>query len=219
MFTTTDVPSMFGACRALQRQVDEFLDTVAQGTKAFEEGTLIHGGGKDRPKDRLIRITQLNHRARRLVRNVERELYIQMLLPDSRVDVTDLMHQIQQVLDAMQSRVEAVAIEQPDAPKKIGRIFQGLVSTAMKCVSAMVCAARAYFSEVNAMGEHLAEITCYEAECHKMALGLKKRIFDTDLRLQRKMHLRDYVDSVDALADEAARVGDRLSVLLIKRSL
>jgi uncharacterized protein Yka (UPF0111/DUF47 family) len=47
---------------------------------------------------------------------------------------------------------------------------------------------------------------------------MKKDIFGSSLPLERKLHLRDLVDTIDLLADEAENVGDRLSIYTIKRS-
>ncbi len=217
-----DVPKVFGSSRALELQIDEFLDKVAQAAIAFQEGMAAHkkhGASDDRVQDKLEQLTDLEQNGNELRRRIEQELYAQMLLPDSRGDVIQLLEQVDGVLDAMQGRLEAATIERPEGPKQVGRDYQELVSAAIHCVSAMVSAVRAYFRDVNAARDHITKIKYYEAESDKLAVGLKKAIFGSDLPLEQKLHLRDYVDSVDALADKAEAVGDLLSVLIIKRSL
>ena len=51
----------------------------------------------------------------------------------------------------------------------------------------------------------------------KISYNLKKQIFDTNLDLSVKLHLREFVDRIDAIADQAEDVADRLSIYAIKR--
>ena len=57
----------------------------------------------------------------------------------------------------------------------------------------------------------------YEKEADKISYNLKKQIFDTNLDLSVKLHLREFVDRIDAIADQAEDVADRLSIYAIKR--
>ena len=62
------------------------------------------------------------------------------------------------------------------------------------------------------------KIGFYEREADKIAIRMKKNIFASQLPLDRKMHLRDLVETIEQLADEAENVGDRLSIYTIKRT-
>jgi uncharacterized protein Yka (UPF0111/DUF47 family) len=48
---------------------------------------------------------------------------------------------------------------------------------------------------------------------------LKRKIFDSDLELARKLHLGEFVVHVDTLTDDAESVSERLSISAIKRSI
>ena len=50
-----------------------------------------------------------------------------------------------------------------------------------------------------------------------ISTNLKKAIFVSDLDLARKMHLREFVEQIDAVADVAEDVSDRLAAYAIKR--
>ena len=70
-----------------------------------------------------------------------------------------------------------------------------------------------------AVRDHVNEIRVFEAEADRITLRLKTVIFDSDLPLDAKMHARDSVDVIDALADLAEDISDELSIAAIKRAL
>ena len=44
-----------------------------------------------------------------------------------------------------------------------------------------------------------------------------KKIFESKIKLVEKLHLRDFVNGIDGIADHAEDVADRLSIYAIKR--
>ncbi len=61
------------------------------------------------------------------------------------------------------------------------------------------------------------KIIFYEKEADKVSTTLKRSIFDGDLDLARKLHLRHFVEAIDNIADRAEDVADRLAIYAIKR--
>jgi uncharacterized protein len=59
----------------------------------------------------------------------------------------------------------------------------------------------------------------HEEECDQISTRLKWSIFNSELTLKEKMHLRDFVDKIDGLADKAEDAGDWLAIYSIKRAL
>ena len=57
----------------------------------------------------------------------------------------------------------------------------------------------------------------YEQEADKISYALKKQIFAAQLDKATKIHLREFVDQIDAIADKAEDVADRLTIYAIKR--
>ena len=84
-------------------------------------------------------------------------------------------------------------------------------------VESLVMAARSFLRDLNALRDHNHKVMLYENEADQLALSLKARIFKSDLPLERKAHLRNFVDKVDQLADEAEDVADWLAIYAIKR--
>jgi uncharacterized protein Yka (UPF0111/DUF47 family) len=130
-----------------------------------------------------------------------------------------LLEDLDYLLDVMKSTLLNISIERPDIPDDGEPDLKELVALAVKAVESTVQASRAFFADISGVRDHIHKIGFFEREADKIALRLKKRIFDSDLPLDRKLHLRDLVDTVEKLPDEAENVGDKLSIYTIKRSL
>jgi uncharacterized protein Yka (UPF0111/DUF47 family) len=57
----------------------------------------------------------------------------------------------------------------------------------------------------------------YEKEADKLSTNLKKQIFSSKRELALKLHLREFVDRIDSIADHVEDVADRLTIYAIKR--
>jgi predicted phosphate transport protein (TIGR00153 family) len=216
--------ALFGKTKAMEAEIDEFFDTVSQGGILFEE-TLSHfmvQGADDVFTQRQQQISEIESNGDNLVKSVVRALYTEMLIPESRADVLSLLQDIDHILDDFKKVCFAVDVERPDLsdlyPQLINS-FQDLVSVVVRAVETLIQAARAFFRDINSVRDHLHKVNFLEAEADKLAMYLKRQIFESSLPLERKMHLRDFVDLVDAIADEAEDVADWLAIYTIKRSL
>ncbi len=87
----------------------------------------------------------------------------------------------------------------------------------MFAVEAIVLASRAFFRNIEAVGDNMHKVMFYEKEADKISTKLKRAIFSTDLPLYHKAHLRNFVDHIDNVADRSEDVADRLAVYTIKR--
>ncbi len=90
---------------------------------------------------------------------------------------------------------------------------------AAAAVESLVLACRAFFRNVEAVGDHMHKVMFYEKEADKVSTKLKRAIFASDLPLSRKAQLRNFVEHIDNLADRSEDVGDRLAIYTIKRTV
>lgn len=216
--------ALFAKSKGLEAQIDEFLDTVSQGGMVFEE-TLkhyLHHGHDDIFAQRQAQIADIESNGDKLVRSILRSLYAEMLIPESRADVLSLLQDLDALLDAFERICFSVGIERldlSDTPEKFHQSFHELVQTAVQAVEALIIAARAFFRDLNAVRDQLHKVSFLEGEADRIALHLKRELFNSGLPLSRKLHLRHFVDQVDSIADEAEDAADWLEIYTIRRSL
>jgi hypothetical protein len=164
-------------------------------------------------------IRELEVEGNRLRRGIEALLYTDMLIPDSRGDVLSLLEDTNYLLGLAEDIFLAFTIEKPAISEEYKADFKLLASAAVNAVEAVVLSARAFFRNITAVRDNLGKVGFHEEEADQLAIRLKRKIFNSDLQLECKTHLRYFVDKLDRLADEAEDVADWLAIYSIKRSL
>ena len=217
-----DVPPLFGRTSTLIHQIDEYLDRVAEGALVFEEGIgiLAERGVDESCEAKLQHLSELKKSASRVGRDIVTSLYAQMLLPDARADILELIAALNRTLDSLHHNFTDITIFNPDVPAGIKSGFKELISSVVKTVESTVQAVRAYFKDINSVRDHIHKISHHESAADETGIRLKKQIFaDSSLNFELKWILSNCVNDIDHVADEAEHIGDRLSIYAIKRAL
>ncbi len=216
--------ALFGKTRALEAQIDEFLDIVSQGGMLFEE-TVRHfadQGADDSFSQRTQQMTEIEKKGDQLVKNVVTALYSEMLIPESRADVLSLLHDIDELLDRYKHTCVAIDIERPaidDVSEGFVASFYELIGIVVQSVEVLINAARAFFRDFNAVRDHLHKVGFLEGQADKIAELLKREAFRSALPLEKKIHLRHFIEMIDGIADNAEDLADLLEIYTIKRAL
>lgn len=225
--------NLFGKTKLLEGQIDEFLDKVGEGAIYFEIGLntfLEEGQVSETCEEKLSQIIALKERCSDLRRSIVNVLYTEMLIPDFRGNVLSLLTDLFSLLDAMGNNFQELIIEQGQTVNTESQIsstevqfgrkeFLELVKVVVKSVETVIIAARDFFRNPKAVRDHIYQVRVYESEADKIAISLKKKIFGTNFKFSHKINLRDTVDAIDAIADQAEDVADELSIYAIERTL
>ena len=227
---STETPPLFGKTRFFEGQINEFMDKIAGGAIFYEKGMLMMTESEinlEACEEKLEQITAAKRRCNELRRSISTSLYSEMLIPDFRGDVLNLLNDMFSLLDVMGSSFQQFTIEIPHQRDNLTwqeefiakKEFVEMVRNVVQSVESAVVAARAFFRDPATVNDRVYEVRLYESEADKIAIRLKKSIFGSDLPLDRKIQLRDAIDVLDNLADLAEDVGDELSIYAIKRAL
>lgn len=211
---------LFKKTRELEAQIDEYLDCVVEGTLLFKQG--IHFFLHEELQELETRANDLQakeHHGDQLRRKIESTLYEQTLIPESRGDVLGLLESTDTVLNTLAETLMQFVVEKPQLMNELIEPFKELVEQANSAVEEMVAAIRAYFRNFTMVRDHITKVQFYEKESDKSAYKMKQIIFDSSLDLSLKMHMRDFVDKIENISDEAEDVCDRLTIAAIKRYL
>ncbi len=212
--------ALFSKTRELESQIDEFCDKVDQGAMTFKFGINSYINDDYAAfEEKLTQINQLESQGDSLRRNVERRLYEQTLIPESRGDVLGLLENMDSILNKCEGAMWQFAIEKPKIPEEFRADYVNLVDTAVHAVESLVSASRAFFRGAETVSDHMHKVLFYEKEGDKISTRLKMAIFANGLDLAHKAQLRNFVEHVDDIADTAEDVADRLAIYSIKRSI
>jgi predicted phosphate transport protein (TIGR00153 family) len=212
------MPVLFEGTRELTTKIDSFLDAISQGAIVFQEGIANYmSGDMERFEQSYSAIEALENRADELRRSVESQLYRYSLIPESRGDVLDLLETMDDVINTAKNTMSLFMVECPQMVPKLEKDWVNLSQAASRTAEAVVLAARAFFRDPRSVNDHLHKVYFYEKEGDTLAMDLKRKVFETDLELARKIHLRYFALNIDRVSDAAEDVADRLSIYAIKR--
>lgn len=213
----------FQRTQILINEIDEYLDKVSEATMVLETTILHHieEGNEVFIEEKLQQIFAIETRGDEVRRSIATEMYAQMLMPDTRGDVLNLLEELDNVLDDSTHLIAAIAIERPelDIPETFRSMFSELTTAVVKAAQCMVQAARAYFKAPHAVRDHVHKISFHEMESTKITVRLGKEIYKSDISLERKRLLVDLAVRIRELASHANDVGDRTAIFAVKRSL
>ncbi|HPF69727.1 MAG TPA: DUF47 family protein [Candidatus Krumholzibacteria bacterium] len=211
---------LFKSTQMLATQIDEFLDTVAEGGIVFKDGVHAYlDGDRGRFDERILAIVALEHRADDLSKAIETHLYRNSLIPEHRGDVLGLLETTDTIIDTAKTSLLQFSVEQPGIPPEFAADFRNLAAASAGAIEAVVISARVFFRDPEAVKDHLFKVTHYEREADAVSDSLKRKVFAGGLDLAHKIHLRYFALNVEKVSDRAKEVADRLAIYAIKRSI
>ena len=213
--------ALFPRSRALEAEIEEFLQKLSESALTFQNAISVYlrEGATAEFESMVQRLGEFESRDDTLRRSIEAQLYQQTLIPESRGDVLGLLETLDTVHGLMEGGLYALSIEKPLIPEDLVPHFRNLVEACVHSVDHLVLASRAFFTNIDGVSDHLHKVMYYEKEADKAGTVLKRAIFDSDLDLARKMHLKSFAEFIDDVADGAEDVADRLGIYAIKRAI
>ena len=128
--------SLFGRTKQLELQIDSFFDKVSEAAVVFRLGVRVYlkEGYTEEFVTRLDRVVELESEADVLRRDIEKHLYSNTLIPDSRGDVLGLIETMDQLLSEFEDTLWAFSIEKPTIPEELGSGYRKLTNMVIKSV-------------------------------------------------------------------------------------
>lgn len=201
--------------------LDSFLDYLDESVLTYKSGikNYLDGNKKDFD-DNLESITKLRDNTIDLRRTIENELYTYSLVTDQRVEIMQLLERLDMIMNLLHKNLWQYEIEIPFFPSELNVDFLKLVEVTGLAVEGTIQAARDYFKAPRFVTEKTHRIYFFEKEVSKLAQSIKRRVFHEmdNFKLSQKFHLRYFTLHVEELAEEAVRVADQLSIMVIKQN-
>jgi uncharacterized protein len=200
-------------------KIDEFFDNIDIGLLVFREGIRAYLDKDMEAFDRhLQKVDSLENNADRLQRSIENEMITHSILPQHRSEVSTLIDQLDEIIDAVKSTLNEICIENPDIPTSLNKNIISLTETSINSAEELIPAARAYFKAPYTVREKLLKVYYFETETDKISFATKKIIFQDmkELDLAHKAHLRYIIHHIENISDLAQKAADLLSGMAIK---
>lgn len=212
------MPLLFKNTKMVELQIDEYLDQIVQGGLVFKEGVRFYLEERtDEFEARLAILREMENKADTLRRNIESQLYLRTLIPESRGDVLGLLESADKILNIVTDTLLEFSVEIPALPQEVHKQFLDLVDYAVSCGEHTVGGIRAYFRNLEAVRDHINKVQLYRRETNRMAENIKRTIFRLRLSLSKKIHARYFSYHVERIAEQSDDVCDRLAIAAIKK--
>jgi predicted phosphate transport protein (TIGR00153 family) len=200
-------------------KIDEFFDNIDLGLLVFKEAIKAFLDKDMESFQRHIhKVESLESNADKLQRSIENEMITHSILPQHRAEVSSLIDELDEIIDAIKSSLNEFSIEMPDIPVSLNKNFVSLAETSASAAEELIPAARAFFKAPHTVREKLLKVYYFESETDKISSNTKKTIFQDmkELDLAHKAHLRYIIHHVENISDLAQKAADLLSGMAIK---
>ena len=213
--------SVFGQTKQLEREIDQFVDILSEVGLVFKTIIPLYltNGATDKFDEMVEQVREMESKADKITKEVERTLYEETLIPDARSDVLRLLEHMDEIIGMYQGNCYHFSIQKPDFPKEFHEDLNNLTETVVNCVESLCLTVRSFFRDIKSVRDNAHKVTFYEKESDKQFSTLARKIFDTDLSLDRKMHLRYFVEKIDRICDLAEDIADEVQIYAIKRAI
>jgi uncharacterized protein Yka (UPF0111/DUF47 family) len=202
--------------------IEEFLTLIDQGSLIFKDGVKNYlFGNRENFEDNLKTLADISYEADIKKRGIENILYTQSLMPQLRGDILKLLEELNNIIDLAKTNLFEFDVEIPFIPSELNQDLTKLTELSVLSIDSLIPAARVYFRNPESVKELLHRVYLYEKETDKLALSIKRRVFQDmpQLKLSEKFHLRYFALHIEILSDKAQDAADLLSIMAIKSSL
>ena len=213
--------SLFSDTKKLEREIDEFVDILSEVGLVFKNiiPTYLNHSANTQFDEMVEKVKDMESRADKITKEVEHTLYEETLIPDARSDVLRLLEHMDEIIGMYQGNCYHFSIQKPNFPKEFHQDLIELTDTVVDCVEALCLTVRSFFRDIKTVRDNGHKVTFFEKESDIKFSALARRIFDSELSLDQKMHLRYFVEKIDRICDQAEDIADEVQIYAIKRSV
>ncbi len=207
--------------KKIEKQIDEYCAGVLKCLDGFRDTFLAYCKTNDR--GRLESDFAVVHKAESLCDDLRREIevvmYTNALFPESRGDILGLLETMDRVPNQAESAVRMAMTQHVVVPDFLCKKLLELVDVCHRSVLAMLDGAHNLFTQFTQATVAVGRIDELESEGDFIEANLVEKIFSSDIEGWQKLLLRDLVKHIAQVSDRAENVGDKIRIIVAKRSV
>ena len=205
----------------IEQGFEEFLGCLERCLEIFCTGFLSyleHGPGES--FNRAVELVErAESKADDLRREIERVLYKNELLPDSRGDMLTLLEWLDKVANRIEGAIRNVCIRRVEIPDSVAVRIKAMLVPLQTCVETLLTAVRLLFFEPGKVKAATDDVERLETECDTIQHMTVREIYAMDLELAEKIQLERLISEIGSIADRAEDVASILEIIAIKRTV
>ncbi|MBW2028573.1 MAG: DUF47 family protein [Deltaproteobacteria bacterium] len=205
--------------REIEALIYKYLDTLRETRKHFVEALEIClKTGPCEDFDFLIEQThKFESRADDTREEINSLMYGKALIPESRGDIMELLQALDLIPGLFEHILYMIKIQKIEIPGFISSNLQELIDVSLEGVDLLLSQVENLFKEGGEIRDLVLEIDKKESRCDHIQRNLMAKVFDSDLDPFHKIQLKDMVNQMGEISDQADNVSKLVHILSMKR--
>jgi len=205
----------------VEAELDTYCQKVAFCLEQFRKAVESYCRSGDRTQ--LERDFNDVHHAESLAddlrRDIEVLMYAKSVFPESRGDILNLLETMDKVPNQAESALRMILTHYIVIPDSFRSGVLQLVDISHRCTMTLIEGVVKLFSDFTNATVAVGKVDEIESECDNLEAQLIEQIFSGDLEGIDKLLLRDLVKAIGSICDRAENAGDRIRIIVAKRSV
>ncbi|MHC4777218.1 MAG: DUF47 domain-containing protein [Planctomycetota bacterium] len=201
----------------VEELVFDHFDKVEESLKLFLETVDLYLKGD--PGFALVsnKVHQVEDDADELRRQIAIELYRGAYAPVFREDYQVLAERVDNVANKAETVTGDLVLEKPKIPEALHGEVRKLAETTVSAFGALRHGLVALYEDMKNVAGHAHEVSRLEGEVDEMEWDILSQLFEMDIELAQKIHVRDTIRAIGSIADRMENAADRMALMVVKR--
>ena len=208
-----------GKQQRVQKQIAEYNEKVLQCLDIFRNVFTQSSACHQDLEEGYRKVHEAEGGADDIRRGLEDMMYTESVFPESRGDILGLVEAMDRVPNSAEYAVRMILIQHIALPEELCPRITALAEVCHRSVVTMIDGVRRLFSNYIDATVIVGKIDSLESEADNIEEELIDAIFSSDLPDLQKILLRDLIEHISNIADRAENVGDRIRLMVAKRSV
>jgi len=209
---------MFGDKRArkVESLIEEHFSVIAEVLEELEKMVKDYLDNTGNFEDESYDIHLKEHAADEIRRRIERTLFEGAFVPVYREDYMELAERVDKVANRAEAVGDFITLTHPDIPAFLHDSLLEIAQLSRKAFDSLKKALECLREDISTLRPVIEEVGKYESEVDKIIWKSTRKLFDSDLDLAHKLHLRQLITALGTITNVIEDTGDRLSVMAVK---
>ena len=200
---------------------ENFIGCIQRSIDLFSAAMLDyleHGGSESFDRSCHL-IDRAESEADDLRLKIERNLYKNELLPDSRGDLLSLLEWCDKIPNRVEAVVNNILLRKIEIPVELKPCIKELLEPIQSSVETLLVAVRLLLKEPSKTKAVVDDVDRLESECDELEYRTIRNIYNLDIDLAHKIQLERLLTDIGSIADRCEDAAHRLEIIAIKRTL
>lgn len=169
--------------------------------------------------EKNYQINELEHQGDNIRRNIETNIEKGAFIPLYREDYITLSEMIDSILNRVQSTFLQIILTRLEFPSTIHKDLLALTKVSVEASNPISEIFQFLGEPIEKSKQMFDDIEQKEHDADMIERNLIREIFTLDIEYAHKLHLKELIERIASLSDLAEDVGDRMQIMVVKRTI